>query len=64
MARIKGTMEQIDKRLNHIETEISELRAEINTLRGEVNSNFKWTLGLLIPMWVSIIVTILLSSWG
>jgi len=24
MARIKGTMEQIDKRLNHIETEISE----------------------------------------
>jgi len=48
-------MEQMDKRLNHIETEISELRTEIN-------SNFKWTLGLLIPMWVSIIATILLRG--
>ena len=55
MARLEGIMEQMDKRLNHIETEISELRTEIN-------SNFKWTLGLLIPMWVSIIATILLRG--
>jgi len=66
MARIEGMMEQMDKRLNHIETEISELRAEINALRselrGEISSNFKWTLGLLIPMWVSIIATVLLRG--
>lgn len=57
MARIEGIMEQMNKRLNHIETEISELR-------GEISSNFRWTLGLLIPMWVSIIATILFSRWG
>ncbi|HID55740.1 TPA: hypothetical protein EYP37_04365 [Candidatus Poribacteria bacterium] len=41
MARIEGTLGQMDKRLNHIETEIVGLRNEIvglrNELRGEID---------------------------
>jgi len=44
-------------------TEITGLRGEMSGLRGEMRSDFKWIigilLGILIPMWVSIILTII-----
>ena len=46
LARVEGVLEQMSIRLNHVE---SDLR-----------SNFRWTLGILIPMWVTIILTIVL----
>lgn len=45
IARIEGILEQMDKRLNHVE---SDLR-----------SNFKWTLGILITMWITIILAVI-----
>ena len=50
VAKLEGTVSQMNERLNHLGREISELRAEIR-------SNFRWMLGILIPMWVTIIGT-------
>lgn len=64
----------MDKRLNHIETEISglrndtstemsSLRAEISNLRTDMErrfeSLFKWTVGLILGMWITIIMTLI-----
>ena len=70
VARIEGILEQMDKRLTRLENEVSHLREEINSLRREVReeinslrdmvwSQFKWTIGILITMWITIIITIL-----
>ena len=71
VAKIEGTLSQMDKRLNHIETELQGLRGEINSLRselrgeiderfagieGDIKTHFRWTIGLMIPMWVTIIL--------
>ena len=74
LAKVEGILEEIRTRQNHLETEISqlrqdmnannrELRQELNVLRERMDSHFRWTLGImlgiLIPMWVTIILTIL-----
>jgi hypothetical protein len=40
-------MEQINVRLNHIESDIK--------------SNFRWTIGIIVTMWVTIIISIALK---
>lgn len=59
-------LDQMDKRLDQLTTEIAGLRGEMAGLRGEMWSNFKWTigslLGILIPMWVSIILAIIIKG--
>jgi uncharacterized coiled-coil protein SlyX len=91
VAKIEGTLEQMNERLNHIETDIGtlhadlgilreemkteirdvreklesntrDLRGEMKDLRGEMRSNFKWTMGLMITMWVTIILTIIFHT--
>jgi predicted nucleic acid-binding Zn-ribbon protein len=74
VAKIEGIIEQMNERLNHIETDLRDLRSDLGTLREEtkseirelrssltqkIESNFKWTMGLMITMWVSIILTII-----
>ena len=74
LAKVEGILEQVgerlngvETRLNHLESEISQLRQEMNAnnreLRQEMRTQFHWTLGImlgvLIPMWVTIILTIL-----
>ena len=51
VAKIEGFVSQMDKRLNHASEDIRELRKEIK-------SNFKWILGILIPMWGTIIAVL------
>jgi len=55
VARIEGILSQMDKRLNHLETEVAKLG-------DKMDRNFRWTLGImlgvLIPMWVTIILAI------
>lgn len=65
IARIEGILEQMNTRLNHLEADISELRTEIKTLAEKIDRNFRWTLaillGVLIPMWVTIILAIIFA---
>jgi C4-type Zn-finger protein len=63
VARIEGTLEQINNRLNHVESEIAELRRETNErfirIENDMKTNFRWTIGIMITMWVTIILTII-----
>jgi hypothetical protein len=67
MARIEGALSQLDKRLtewiNHFSNEIGQLRNEmsneIGQLRSEIRQMRSWMIGILIPMWVTIILAIL-----
>lgn len=51
LAKIEGAVSQLNERLNHFGEEIRDLRKEIK-------SNFKWTLGIFISMWISVILVI------
>ena len=42
--------------------EVSEIRADLRELNDKVDRNFLWTLGVIIPMWVSIIVAIIVAN--
>lgn len=61
LAKVEGILEQMDKRLNHMEAEMSELRAVITELKKSIDTNFRWTVGLIIGIWVTVIVVILLK---
>jgi hypothetical protein len=63
VARIEGTVEQMDRRLNHIETEIGGLRRDLDEkflyLDKKLDRHFLWLLGVRISMWITIILAIL-----
>jgi tetrahydromethanopterin S-methyltransferase subunit G len=59
VARIEGILEQMDKRLNHLESEIGEIRGEIGGIRDEIGSLFRWTVGLIIGVWATVITLML-----
>ena len=74
MGRMEGALGQMGERLNHVETAIGDLRNHVDTglgdlrkemseLRDHVDTkmdrNFRWTIGIIITMWVTIILTII-----
>ena len=58
VAKIEGILEEMRSRLNHLESEFRDLRSEFRDLRGELRMNFRWTIGIIITMWVTIILAI------
>ena len=50
IAKIEGILEQINERLNHFGAELSDLRKD-----------FRWILGIILTMWVTIIIAVLFS---
>ena len=61
LARVEGILEQMDRRLNHIESYLKDFRADIRSLDTKIDRNFRWTLGIFIPLWITIIVAIILK---
>ena len=69
MARVEGILEEVRARLNHLDSRFEHLQTRVDSgfgeLRREMQSQFRWTLGImlgvLIPMWVTIILTILVA---
>ncbi len=58
---IGGLRGEINGLRQEMSREIGGLRGEINGLRQEMYTNFRWTLGVLIPMWVTIILAIVFT---
>lgn len=52
IAKIEGSIEQMNKRLNHLEDDLRDLRKDLN-------NRFFWLLGVQISMWITIILAIL-----
>jgi len=66
MAHIEGAFAQIDQRLGQVERDLSGIRGEIGSLRvamvamqDEIRSLYRMVIGVLIPMWVTIIGAII-----
>ena len=61
MAKIEGTVSQMNERLNHLGDEImqlrSEMKEEIRELRSETKLNFRWTLAIILASWITMIGT-------
>lgn len=54
MAKVEGILEKVRAGLNHLQTELEGLRREIY-------NNFRWTLGIMISMWLTIILAIIFT---
>ena len=69
VSRIEGVIEQMNERLGNLEQGLRDLHSELTgeqrslrtdiaevqrSLRTEMRSNFRWTMGITIAMWVTI----------
>lgn len=72
VSRLEGIVEQMNERLGGIESDIGGLRQEIASLRQDMNTaiteichkmhtNFRWTMGTIIAMWLTIICAIIFA---
>ena len=59
MARVEGILEEVRNRLNHVESALRDLRRE---LRSAALWIIGLMLGLIIPMWTSVMLAIVLSE--
>jgi hypothetical protein len=66
VARVEGIIEEIRTRLAGFENRLGRLEDRLTGLEARMQTQFQWLvglmLGLLIPMWVSIILAILLRT--
>ncbi len=59
VARIEGILEEMRSRLNHLE---SSFEHRMGRLEDRLQSNFRWTIAIILTMWVTIILAILLAG--
>ena len=58
--RLEDRVDSMDKRLVRVEGILEQMSIRLNHVEADLRSNFKWTLGIPIPMWVTIILAIVL----
>ena len=65
-AKVEATLEQMDKRLSNVEAAIRDLNVRIddlgNRLTAKIDANFRWMMGIMITMWVTVILTIIFKG--
>ena len=66
LARIEGILEQMDKRINdlihridRLENRMDRLEDRMIRLEDRLYSLFKWTVGLIIIMWITVMCTLI-----
>jgi chromosome segregation ATPase len=57
--RLREFRDEFTRRLNHLETEMAELRAELGEMGRGLHSLFRWTIGLIIGVWATVITLML-----
>jgi len=66
VAHLEGIVEEIRTRLASIEDRLARLEDRLAALEvrmeARMQSNFQWTIGALLSMWISIILAILIKS--
>ena len=48
---------RLETRVEHVDLEILDLRQAIRDLSAKVDRNFLWTLGLIITMWITVMLS-------
>jgi len=75
LARIEGILEQVDRRISNMEHDFREFRGEVdkrlaelghemNEMRREMSSNLRWTIGVMVSLWLSAVIPMLLKLLG
>ena len=63
VSRLEGIVEQINERLGSIEAQMremrAEMRAEMREMRADTRSQFRWSLGIMLAMWATVIAAVL-----
>ncbi|MFQ6041822.1 MAG: hypothetical protein ACE5PV_13270, partial [Candidatus Poribacteria bacterium] len=66
LSRLEAIAEQHDQRFISMETEMRRLVDKVDRVVDKVDNMYKWVIGLILgltlPMWGSIIITILLKK--
>ncbi|MFQ6003458.1 MAG: hypothetical protein ACE5KJ_06895 [Candidatus Zixiibacteriota bacterium] len=62
VARIEGILEQMADRLNHMDERLNHVETEMTDLRKEMRWIWVTMLAILIPMWVTIMLTVLFKG--
>ena len=58
-AEFKAIRAEMTSEFRALRGEMSSIRAEVNSVRAEMNSHFRWTVALIMSMWVTVIAAIL-----
>jgi hypothetical protein len=59
VGEMRSRLDRIEQRLDRLETRLEELRRDIES---QLRTNFQWTVGIMISMWVTTILAILLRT--
>lgn len=63
VSRLEGAVEQMNERLGNIEQNLLALRTEMQqgyqSLQSEMRDNFRWTIGIVLVTWITVIGTVL-----
>lgn len=70
VSSLKALFSEVGLRLNHLEEDVRELRADIKALNnridtdikalnGRIDSLFRWTVGMILGMWVTVMMTLI-----
>ena len=51
-------MARVETRVEHLEQRMLALEQAIRDLSNKVDRNFLWTLGIIITMWITVILSI------
>ena len=70
LSAVESAVRILDSEIKALRTEINGIRTElgneINSVRTEltskIDSSFKWLVGIILTMWVTIILTILVKT--
>lgn len=58
VSSLKALFSEVSVRLNHLE-DVKELRGDIKALNNRIDSLFRWTVGMILGMWVSVMMTLI-----
>ena len=61
VAHVEGIVSGLEARISSIEARLGRIEDRIAALEGRIQSNFQWIVGLMLPMWISVILAVLLK---
>lgn len=62
VARLEGRLDEHGRHFDQINYKLSDIDRSFKELSQKIDSNFRWTIGILITTWITLIATVLLKG--
>lgn len=62
VARLEGRLEEHGRHFDQINYKLTDFDRKFAELGQKIDSNFRWTIGILITTWITLIAAILLKG--